>query len=207
MADVGQWVPEFEGQRPPFEAGNSVGRQFEPGHELMVSTHGAYSPRKVDPLAAELVDQVLADPGMPAHVKAPAYALELWTLARATAQIQLVSEWLAEQGERVDRKGRRPPGVIPGIGDPGDERVRSALLVLHRAETRAASARSRLGLTPTSAARLGRNVMQGAAAQADVALRMAQLHELERQGWKPPPGWPGVDGATGDDDEGGDDDG
>jgi hypothetical protein len=168
---VDGWVPEFPGQRPPFPPGNTL---------TETTTHGAYSPRKVDPLAKELVDLLLGDPSVPMHAKAAAYRLELWALARATAQTQLIEEWLADQSTE-----KHP------IGDLGDERVRSAYLLLHRVETRAASSRSRLGLTPVAAARLGKNVAQAQVAQTDVALRMAQLRELEAQGWTPPPGWAG----------------
>lgn len=174
------WVPEFEGQRPP----------LQPGNELSIR-HGAYSPRKVEPLAQELVDLLLEDSSVPQHAKAAAYRLELWALARATAQAQLIEEWLADQGTE-----KHP------LGDLGDERVRSAYLLLHRAETRAASSRSRLGLTPVAAARLGKNVAHAQVAQADVALRMAKLHELEAQGWTPPPGWAGA--GRGDDEGQGD---
>lgn len=177
MADQ-DWTPAFPGQRPP----------FQPGHELSPATHGAYSPRKVEPLAQALVDLLLEDPSVPMHAKAAAYRLELWALARATAKAQLIEEWLADQATE-----KHP------LGDLGDDRVKAAYLQLHRAETRAASSRSRLGLTPVAAARLGKNVANAQVAQADVALRMAQLHELAEQGWTPPPGWAGA----GQDDDGG----
>lgn len=172
MPDDQGWVPAFEGQRPP----------FQPGHTLSPTTHGAYSPRRVEPLAKDLVDLLLDDPSVPAHAKAAAYRLELWALARSTAQSQLIEEWLASQATE-----KHP------LGNLDDESVRAAYLLLHRAETRAASSRSRLGLTPVAAARLGKNVAQAQAAQTDVALRMAQLHEAEQrlrdQGWTPPEGW------------------
>lgn len=166
------WVPEFPGQRPP----------FQPGHTLSPTTHGAYSPRKVEPLAQELVDLVLADGSVPAYAKASAYRLELWATCRAEAQVQLISEWLMSIATEKDP-----------LGDLTDESVRSAHLLLHRAEARAASGRTRLGLTPVAAARMGKDVAIGQAASTDVALRMAQLHEAEQrlreQGWTPPSGW------------------
>lgn len=185
MADGG-WVPEFPGQRPPFQPGNSVGRQVEEGNEL-AATHRGYSPRYVEPLAQDLLEVVLAEESTPAHVKSATYRLELLALCRAEAQVQLVTEWLVKQAE----------GREDGMPDLGDERVRSAYLLLHRAESRGASARTRLGMTPVSAARLGKNVAQGHAANADVALRMAQLHELEKQGWTPPADWGDGDGGEG----------
>lgn len=152
-----EWVPAFEGQRRP----------FEPGHELSVQ-HGAYSPRKVEPLARELVDLVLADPDCsPAH--APRYRLALWAWARAEAQAQLLTEYLAKAGEAAG----------DGVGDLEQDRIRSAYLLLHRAEARATTQRTRLGLDPLSAARLGRDRGAGA---ADTARVMAELHRLQQAG-------------------------
>jgi hypothetical protein len=169
------WVPEFEGQRPPFQPGNTVGRQVEAGNEL-AAKHGAYSPRRVDPLARDLVDLMLDDPAL-GYLKAPAYRPELWAWARAEARVQLLEEYL---GGRVSDDEAVP--------DPGDERVRSAELALHRAEARAASGRNRLGLNPLARAKLGKDVAQGQAANADVARIMAQLERLELDGTLPP-GW------------------
>lgn len=165
----GEWVPAFPGQRLPFQPGEDPRR-----HVPLV--HGAYAPRKVEPLAAEIVQAVLADDTVPAYVKSPAYRLELLALGRAEAQTQLLTEWLM---------GRAEEAGTP-VPDPGDERVRSAYLLLHRAEARASSARARLGLTPVSAARLGKDVAVGRAAEADVAQRMALLAQLQEQGWRPP---------------------
>lgn len=166
-------MPAFEGQRPP----------FAPGNTLSPSTHGAYSPRKVEPLAQELVDLVLGDDSVPAYAKASAYRLELWATCRAEAQVQLLSEYLIAKGEESG----------DGLGDLGDERIKAAYLLLHRAEARAASGRTRLGLTPIAAARMGKDVAIGQAASTDVAVRMAQLHDAEErlreQGWSPPAGW------------------
>lgn len=186
--DSSGWVPAFPGQRPP----------FQPGHTLSLS-HGAYSPRKVDPLARELVDLVLGDDTVPSYAKAPAYRAELWAWGRAEAQTQLLTEWLAKEGEAAG----------DGVGDLDSESVRAAYLLLHRAEARAASARTRLGLTPLAAARMGKDVAIGRAADVDVAQRMAQLHDAEQrlreQGWTPPPEWrpvdhpPPVEATAGDD--------
>src|SRR5579875_2353357 len=101
MTQASEWTPAFEGQRPP----------FEPGHELSLR-HGAYSPRKVDPLARELVDQVLATTGT-GHVHRPEYRPALWAWGRAEAQVQLLTEWLSKRGEETG----------DGIGDLADERV------------------------------------------------------------------------------------
>lgn len=154
----GEWVPENDRQHPPFEPGNVIATQ-----------HGAYSPRKVDPLATELVERVLSDASV-TYLQAPAFRPALWAWARAEAQVQLLTEYLEQRG-----KG--------GVGDLDDDRVKSAYLLLHRAEARASTGRARLGLDPLSRARLGRDVAQGRA--ADAAAVMAELHRLEQEGRLP----------------------
>lgn len=77
---------------------------------------GAYSPRKVDPLAREFVELLLVDEDTPSYVKAAAYRAELWSLGRAEAQVQLITEWLASRAEDTD----------DGVGDLTSEAVRSA---------------------------------------------------------------------------------
>jgi len=108
--------------------------------------HGAYSPRRVDPLAAELVEQVTGYIDWLRESDTPA----LWAWARVEARIQLVSEYLIDQGGDID----------------GDGTVRPAADLLMRLESKAESMRSRLGLDPLSRARLGRDV---AASQVDLA--------------------------------------
>lgn len=152
------WTPAFPGQRPPFEPGNTVALQ-----------HGAFSPRFVDPLAAELVGMVLEDPQV-GYLTAPAYRPALWAWARAEAQAQLLVEYLARAGQESG----------DGVGDLDLDRVRTAYLLLHRAESRADRSRARLGLDPLSRARLGKDVAQAKA--ADAAAIMAELHRLEQQG-------------------------
>lgn len=156
-----QWVPEFEGQRPPFEPGNQVGVQFEPGNEVSVR-HGAYSPRVIDPLAETFVDLLLGDPTV-GYAHAPSFRPAVWAWARAEAQVQVLTEHLGET-----------------VGDLNDEAVRSAYLLLHRAESRAQTGRARLGLDPLSRARLGKDVAQGQAA-GDMAALMAQLEKRDRE--------------------------
>jgi len=171
MGDVEGWTPEFDGQRPPFPPGNDLGVKLQPGHELS-TRHGAYSPRRVEPLAAELVDQVLDDPDIP-YLQMPSYRLAVWAWARAEAQVQLLTEYLA------DRAGES------GVGDLDDESIRAAYLLLHRAEARADRSRSKLGLDPLSRARLGRDVALGHRAAMDTASIMTQLARLDREGKLP----------------------
>ncbi|MBK7610840.1 MAG: hypothetical protein IPJ15_05960 [Actinomycetales bacterium] len=162
------WTPAFPGQRPPFEPGNTVALQ-----------HGAFSPRFVDPLAADLVGMVLEDPQV-GYLTAPAYRPALWAWARAEAQAQLLVEYLARAGQESG----------DGVGDLDLDRVRTAYLLLHRAESRADRSRARLGLDPLSRARLGKDVAQAKA--ADAAAIMAELHRLEQQGQMHATGMPGL---------------
>jgi hypothetical protein len=152
-----EWTPEFRGQRPP----------FPPGNELAVQ-HGAYSPRKVDPLAREILEAVLSDPET-AYLQAPRYAAARWAWARAEAEAQLLTEYLAARAKETD----------DGIGDLEQRRVRTAYLLLHRAEARAADGRKALGLDPRSWVALKRDKGVGAGAQmVGAAKLMEQLSAL-----------------------------
>lgn len=164
---VADWTPAFPGQRAPFEPGNTAALQ-----------HGAFSPRFIDPLAADLVRLVLEDPQV-GYLTAPAYRPALWAWARAEAQAQLLVEYLARAGQESG----------DGVGDLDLDRVRTAYLLLHRAESRADRSRARLGLDPLSRARLGKDVAQAKA--ADAAAIMAELHRLEQTGRIPTSGTPG----------------
>ncbi|MEQ4715832.1 hypothetical protein [Nonomuraea sp. B19D2] len=148
MSEHGRvWVPAFPGQRPP----------FQPGHELSMR-HGAYSPRRVDPLAVELVEGVLADDAV-SFLRQPAYRSALWAWGRAEARVQLLAEHLSDH----EAGGCRScPDCVRW-----DEQLR-------KWESAAASQRARLGLDPLSRARLGRDV---AAASVDVARLMAGLDD------------------------------
>jgi hypothetical protein len=136
---------------PPFAPGNTVALH-----------HGAYSPRKVDPLAAELVEQAIA---VTDYLAEPAYRPALWAWGRAEARVQLLEEWLAEHGQLDD-----------------DGKPRPATELLEKLERRAAAERVQLGLTPLARARLGRNV---AAAHVDLARLWA---EEGAEGPQEPPG-------------------
>jgi hypothetical protein len=164
-----EWVPAFEGQRPPFQPGNDVGRQFEPGNELSTH-HGAYSVRRVDPLARELIETVLGDEAT-AYLRAPRWAAELAAWARAEAAVLLLEKYLAKKAEEAGGD----------MADLADERVRSAMTYLHRCEARAAERRKQLGLTPLSAARLNRDRAIGASVGIDVAKAMERLEREERE--------------------------
>jgi hypothetical protein len=95
--------------------------EFKAGNEL-ATQHGAYSPRKVDPLARELVDGLVAVAGQAerfAYLTEPQYGPALWAWGRTEARVQLVSEWLLKRGD-LD----------------GDGEVRPAADLLSRVESR-----------------------------------------------------------------------
>jgi hypothetical protein len=144
---------------PPFEKGNTIGVRFEPGNEMGVR-HGAYLPRKVDPLAESIIAPVLAAAGVEgsstSYLTDASYRPTLWAWARTEARIQLVSEWLLDRGSELDKDG-------DAVG---------AANLLNRLEARAESLRSKLGLDPLSRARLGRDV---AAGRVDMAKLMAEV--------------------------------
>ena len=161
---------------------------FAPGHEVN-TRHGAYSPRKVDPLATEIIEATR--PGVTWWRDADEPAIQAW--GRVEARIQLMSEWLAEHGGDLTAEGS----------------VRPAAAELTRLEVRAESMRSRLGLDPTSRARLGRDV---AAQSLDLARLWAaqeaqdaeEAAKREANGSKsgadgPPPPEPAQDPERGDD--------
>jgi hypothetical protein len=139
----------------------------EPGN-LLALRHGAYSPRFVDPLAAELAtvaERQAAEDGSPvAFLRDVTHRPALLAWARAEAQCQLLSEYLARKGDEAG----------DGVGDLADPRVHAAYALLHRAEARAERMRSRLGLDPLSRARLSRDLT---AATVDVARLMAALDD------------------------------
>lgn len=117
----------------------------EPGNTIALK-HGAWSPRKVEPLAAELVEQVALNASWLRDYDRPA----VWAWARTEARVQLLSEWLADRGGDLDDEGA----------------VRPAAALLDRLEARAESLRARLGFDPLSRARLGRDTV---ASELDLA--------------------------------------
>ena len=138
-------------------AGNDLGVKLQPGHELS-TRHGAYSPRKVDPIARELVDTILqSNDQTVAYLHAPVFGPALWAWGRAEARVQLLVEYLGDK-----------------VGDLEDESVKAAHLLLHRAESTAHTLRQALGMTPLARARLGRDV---AASQVDAAQLLTRMRE------------------------------
>lgn len=129
-----EWAPEFPGQRPP----------FGPGNELSIRS-GAYSPRKLEPVAAKLVEEVLSDDAT-SYLDQAAYApvLRLWATAQGRAE--LFGTWLFEQP------------IEDQITPPRGGSTKSPLDIWLGMVRTATGLADRLGLTPLSRARLGRDV-------------------------------------------------
>jgi hypothetical protein len=140
---------------PPVERG-------QVGAAHIATTHGAYSPALVDPLAAQIVADQLASPSCPPHLAEDPerwrYALDAW--GRAEATVRLIRGWLDGQdvGEALSETTTAAETTETTKGKivkrTVGKRRESALAALDRAERTAAARRNELGLTPMAAARL-----------------------------------------------------
>jgi hypothetical protein len=141
---------------------------FKPGHTLS-TRHGAWSDRRVRPIAEAILQDVLEDPQCQ-YLATPRFAAELAAWAVAETRVRLLESYIARLAEDA--------GDESGVGDLADERTRSAWSLLHRCEARAMSGRDRLGLSPLSAARIGRD---RAAGSLDMAKLMGELHRRDQE--------------------------
>jgi hypothetical protein len=134
------WTPAFNGQRPPFQPGNS----------LAVS-HGAYSPTRTDPLANQFRDEILASPDMQ-YLNKPQYAAIFWRYCQAAAKVQLIEEWvdgMSIRGAAESTFGQTSP-----------------LELLRKWTATMLTLAARMGLDPLSYAKLGKDVVS---TQVDLA--------------------------------------
>jgi len=147
------WTPEFAGQRPPFRDANEA--------RLI---HGARSERYVGPLAARIAEELLEDANTPDHIREPVFAAAVHAWARAEAVCRLLWAWL-EGRDIIDgltaatettEDETRTRGSTHRKGS--SRTVPAVLDTLRRYEAHAASLRSKLGLDPASAARVGRDL-------------------------------------------------
>ncbi|SDP74132.1 hypothetical protein SAMN04487914_13245 [Arthrobacter sp. ok909] len=123
--------------------------------------HGAGSPRKRDPIAQALAAELLLDEAV-AYLRAPRYAAAVQAWAVAEAKCALISTWCDSMPIEVAASSPKPGTSAP-------------LELLRKWETTAQSHRSRLGLDPLSAARLGLSVAQ--TRQADTATALTLMRE------------------------------
>ncbi|MCW2735452.1 hypothetical protein [Nocardioides sp.] len=115
------------------------------GHTVTV-THGAWSSRRVDPLAAELIETAVS---AVSWLSDPTYRPAVTSWARAEARCQLLAEYL-------DREG---------ILDPATGEPRPALAAAEKQERLAIQQRQRLGLDPASRAQLESTLTSAAVGQ------------------------------------------
>lgn len=174
--DPDAWTPEFPGQRPP----------FADGHELSM-VDGHRSERKVGPLAEQIAAELLAAPDTPAHLREPVFAASVQAWAHAEATCSLMRAWLADRdlmagltsattteeeetqsGKTITRKGK-------------SRSVPSVLEILRKYEAHAANMRSKLGLDPASAARVGRDLALARHMNASTTALDDALAEAERK--------------------------
>lgn len=136
---------------------------FKPGN-LAAVRHGARSPRLVEPLAAEAIELLTSSAPWLASSTFEA-SLAAW--GRTEAKIALVSTYLDEVG------------VLDDDGQP-----RPAVELVVRLERLAADLRGRLGLDPSSAARIARDLStsvrdEGLATLVDEGRRLRLAAESE----------------------------
>jgi hypothetical protein len=130
---------------------------FEPGHEVTL-THGAWSERKVQPLAEHYAATLTtAAP----WVAAPAFAGTVASWAWAEGQAHLLRAYVDEHGH---------------LDADGEER--SAVRTLDRIEARLAKLRDQLGLNPTALSKL----LATAAATATVTGDYASVAAIQAEG-------------------------
>ena len=170
----GGWTPEFGGQRPP----------FPPGNETAVA-HGAYSERHVGPLAARIAQELLEDADVPDHIREPMFASAVQAWARAEAVCRLLWQWLEGKDvmagltavattteDETQAKGKTHRKSVTTT-------IPSVLDQLRRYESLATSLRSKLGLDPASAARVGRDL--ALTRHMNATPLAAALEEMERR--------------------------
>lgn len=142
-------------------------KAFEPGHTISVQ-HGAYSPKVVDPVAAEIEREARARPSWPAYLDGGDYDFEIGAWANAEAVCTILRNYLAKLGATEYWLTEREDTDVDEdqVTDThrrrrsGTKRIQSALEMLRRWEATAANSRKELGLTPLARARLGRDVTQ-----------------------------------------------
>lgn len=126
------WKPAFEGQRPP----------FQPGNDLAVK-HGVNSVKRVDPLAIQFRDEILAVPHM-SFLAEPQNATIFWAWCRQAARVQLLEDYCDTMTMAQAADGTR--GTTPPL----------ELLRKHTATLLTLT--SRLGLDPLSFAKLHKDI-------------------------------------------------
>ena len=136
-------------------------------------TTGAWSERKIAPLAAEIEQTARSSPSWPSYLDGPEYGAAVTAWARAEAVVNLLWRWLDQHAEQgldellADTHHEQTDEQVIGKGRSRrmttGRRVASVLEQLRRWESAAAGHRARLGLDPLSRAKLGKDVAIGTA--------------------------------------------
>jgi hypothetical protein len=157
---------------------------FEPGNMIAVQ-HGINSPRLMEPVAEAIKREILADRELPGYLRQPQfrYALDAYCWAEARCvRIRAYLEQL-EFGASIEERTETDEDESRWEGGASrksvSRRIESAHELARKYETLASNQRSKLGLDPASAAKLGRNL---AAAKLDIAQVMAQMAAEEGDG-------------------------
>ena len=161
-------------RRPDFEDGN-----------VLAVRHGATSQRLVSPVAQAVKEAILADPKLPDYLRQPMFAHALDAYCFAEAQCIKLREYLTtlDLDEALTDTTITDEDETFGEGSATkhsiSRRRESAQELARRYEAHAANLRSKLGLDPASAAKLGRNLV---AAGIDVAQAMAAMPDEDADG-------------------------
>ena len=116
--------------------------QFADGNEASV-VHGASSARFYGPVAEGLRDQLFALPSCPGYLRDPLWAFALRGWAEAEAQCLLGQEYLASLPVHEKYNAKKQGQTAP-------------IEIVQKLEKHAANMRDKVGLNPSSAARLGK---------------------------------------------------
>ena len=171
------WEPAFPGQRPPFAPGNTA-----------ALVHGAASERLLGPPAEQIAADLLASDDTPGHLREPAFAAAVSAWSRAEAVCVRLRDFLDGQSleealtEVTSSEEDEESGKGYARRTSTARRVAAALDMSRRWEAHAANLRSKLGLDPASAARVGRDLSQSRWFQSATPLdkRLAEI-EAQRQ--------------------------
>lgn len=137
--------------RPAYGNSNYRWEPFKPGNTVAM-THGARSARVIEPMAAEIANATIE---VNPHLQEDRYREAVLEYARLVAKVERLEEWLDRNGQ-LDSDGK--------VRGASDYALKLRKTMSNQAE--------RLGLTPLSAARLGKDT---AAAKLDVTKILAAM--------------------------------
>lgn len=167
---MSDWTPAFPGQRPPFEA----------GHEKSLTT-GAWSERRIAPLAVEIEHRYRSSPFWRPDLDNPIFAASVTAWVRSEAVCELLWRWLAEHAEQGldELLAEHATEETDETSSKGHtrrmttgRRTASVLEQARKWQSIAAGHRARLGLDPLSRAKLGKDL----AITGAVAGQLDRLH-------------------------------